>query len=216
MRKAARRTYLSQGDGALPRPDHCPATRAIMSGRMCRPLIHGDKFPHESRCARRAEIAGAIPREADEATAWTIGRDPRGSITDDRDLVNNTTRRGSVLANCAIRSGVKKRHAFRPDRSERNRRGVEPALSLDAASLDNSMGRSGHTQKPFGAGSRAANSLVGGLSTRANVAKPIHRQFSHRDGARNLRESVWPGAFRKHEARLGRNTPSKRFAAHSL
>ena len=54
-----------------------------MSGPMCRPLIHGGKFPQESRCAKRAEIVGAIPCEADGATAWTIGRDPPGSITDD-------------------------------------------------------------------------------------------------------------------------------------
>jgi hypothetical protein len=35
----------------------------------------------ESKCAIRAEIVGVILREADGATAWTMGRDPPGSIT---------------------------------------------------------------------------------------------------------------------------------------
>jgi hypothetical protein len=38
----------------------------------------------ESTCAKCAEIAGAILRKADEATTWTMGRGPCGSIINDR------------------------------------------------------------------------------------------------------------------------------------
>src|SRR5271157_5347739 len=56
-----------------------------MSAHTCLSSTHGGEFVkrQESICAKRAEIAGVILRKADEATAWTKGRDPPSSITFD-------------------------------------------------------------------------------------------------------------------------------------
>ena len=57
-----------------------------MSTPTCRLSTHGGEFlkRQESICAKRAEITVVILRKADEATAWTMGRNPPGSITFDR------------------------------------------------------------------------------------------------------------------------------------